>query len=473
MYNKIVSPLVQMGYLRDMALVPIIQHPPKNLDSFETFAYNFYKENSFYSQVNKSSSNSSENFSYSGGVYAISSETGKKYHDVNGTTTFSQYNILTPVLEIFEESSLSSLLYNLHSEYNRGKAIDEVIDAWRIGIRQKCAVTPMVQLVQDTEQRPASMLFYPISPGLNDSKLVGFVRAAHDWDTVLLQAVPSGSNRIQIVINDGVHKATFVVSSDSVSFVGWGDVHDKTYDQYSQFYRFSDSNVGYQAFSFQLYPTADFFPPGATVISSISCAALVVLLLLLTVAFIMHDIQLQSQLWQKQEAMNLKQSFVRFISHEIRTPLNTVCIGLKLLVDEVNNAMADLRRELKRRRVEMPELSTTEDLPPLRGSLTRENTSIRQGDGKEDSDSEGSDMLTSLAAKIKFWSQLLKEVEESSVSAVSILNELLSYDKIEQKNMIIEKELLPVWELIATAVKPFNIQARYLPIFHFEAVLLD
>ena len=195
-------------------------------------------------------------------------------------------------------------------------------------------------------------------------------------------------------------------------------------------------------------------------ISSISCAALVVLLLLLTVAFIMHDIQLQSQLWQKQEAMNLKQSFVRFISHEIRTPLNTVCIGLKLLVDEVNNAMADLRRELKRRRVEMPELSTTEDLPPLRGSLTRENTSIRQGDGKEDSDSEGSDMLTNLAAKIKFWSQLLREVEESSVSAVSILNELLSYDKIEQKNMTIEKELLPVWELIATAVKPFNIQAR-------------
>lgn len=452
MYFKIVSPLVQMGYLRDMSLVPIIQHPPKNLDSFEAFAYNFYKGLPFYSLLNES------NAAYGHGVYAISAETGEKYHDLSGTTTFSEYNILTPVLEIFEQNSVSSLLYNLHSEYNRGKAIDEVIDAWRIGIRRKCAVTPMVQLVQDTVQRPASMLFYPISPALNDSKLVGFIRAVHDWDTVLLQAVPSSSKSIQIVIDDGVHKATFIVSSDSVRFVGWGDMHDKSYDQYSHTYRLSDTNVGYGAFTFHLYPTEDFFPPGATVISSISCAALVFLLLLLTIAFLVHDIQLQAQLWQKQEAMSLKQSFVRFISHEIRTPLNTVCIGLKLLVDEVTNAMADLQRERKRRKVGS-ELSANDVLPPM---LTRDNTSIGQGDGKEDSDSDDSDTVTNFAAKIKFWSQLLKEVEESSLSAVSILNELLSYDKIEQKNMTIERELLPVWELIATAIKPFNIQARYL-----------
>eukprot|EP01036_Dinobryon_divergens_P023365 gene23365-31704_t len=465
-YLKIVSPLLQMGYLRDMSLVPIIKHPPKNLDGFESYAYNFFKSNPFYPLVTDLSNNA-EGIVHGGGVYAISPETNERYHDTHGTTSFSKHNILTPVLEIFERGSMSSVMYNLHSEYHRGKAIDEVIDAWDIGIRNKSAVTSMVQLVQDTLQRPASMLFYPISPATNNSELVGFVRAVHDWDTVLLEAVPSGSASIQIVIDDGIQQATFIVSSDSAHFVGWGDVHDRTYDQYSKSYRPRDLSMGYHGFTFNMYPTEEFFPSSATWISSLTCAAVVLFVLLLTVAFLVHDTHLQGQLWEKQEALNLKQSFVRFISHEIRTPMNTVCIGLKLLLDEVNIALTDLQRELERRRVEpeqQVEMSTIEELPHVPEGSIDDNASLA-GESKADSDANpmvpsSAKILTDLTAKIDFWYQLLREVEESSVNAVSILNELLSYDKIEQKTMTIEKELLPVWEIIGNAIKPFSIQAR-------------
>eukprot|EP01036_Dinobryon_divergens_P033819 gene33819-43701_t len=36
-YVRIVSPLVKMGYLRDLAPVPILKNPPKDVDSFEAF----------------------------------------------------------------------------------------------------------------------------------------------------------------------------------------------------------------------------------------------------------------------------------------------------------------------------------------------------------------------------------------------------------------------------------------------------
>ena len=148
--------------------------------------------------------------------------------------------------------------------------------------------------------------------------------------------------------------------------------------------------------------------------------------------------------------------------------MNTVCIGLKLLLDEVNNALGDLQREIGRRRVEpeleQGEIRTAEESPLLPEGSVHEDTSL-VGESKVDAEavamnSNSNKIVTDLAAKVDFWFQLLREVEESSSNAVSILNELLSYDKIEQKTMTIEKELLPVWELIATAIKPFNIQAR-------------
>ena len=39
------------------------------------------------------------------------------------------------------------------------------------------------------------------------------------------------------------------------------------------------------------------------------------------------------------------------------------------------------------------------------------------------------------------WVDLIKDIEESSNNAVDVLNELMSYDKIEMKTLEIDKEV--------------------------------
>lgn len=286
-YVRIVSPLVKMGYLRDLAPVPIIKNPPKDVDSFEAFAYNFYESSSFHKTThNGSSEDSSNNAVYRGGIYSIYPESGERYHDVSGSTSFSNRSILAPILQVYDPSSISAVLYNLHSEYIRGKAIDLVMDAWEANRRTASAVTPMIHLVQDTSPRPASMLFYPISPASNDSEVVGFIRAVHNWDTVLEEVVPAHSKGIQIVVSDGHRSATFLVAIDSTRFLGWGDLHDRHFDLYRRTFSPADPTTGYLEYSFSIYPAVDFFPSDVAVVSIGSCVVVVLLVLLFTGVFL-------------------------------------------------------------------------------------------------------------------------------------------------------------------------------------------
>lgn len=477
-YVRIVSPLVKMGYLRDLAPVPIIKNPHKDVDSFEAFAYNFYESSSFYKTAHNGSSDSSNNTVYRGGIYSISPESGEKYHDVSGYATFSNRSILTPILQVYDPSSISAVLYNLHSEYIRGKAIDLVMDAWEANRRTASAVTPMIHLIQDTSSRPASMLFYPIAPASNDSELVGFISAVHNWDTVLEEVVPAHSKGIQIVVSDGLRSATFLAASDSTRFLGWGDLHDRHFDQYRRTFSPADPSTGYLEYSFSIYPAADFFPSDVAVVSIGSCVAVVLLVLLFTSAFLTQDFHNQGRLRQQQEMLTLKQKFVRFISHEIRTPMNTMSIGLMLLMDELDHMLTFLQREIAPSKfgyndaIELPEAPSV----AADGQLSSHDQAVGlpyqiehilvPGESKRSSDpaavSQGELALRKdLVAKLESWSQLLKEIDESSKSSVSIFNELLSYDSIQQECMSIDKEALPAWETISSSVQPFFIQARY------------
>jgi len=51
-----------------------------------------------------------------------------------------------------------------------------------------------------------------------------------------------------------------------------------------------------------------------------------------------------------------------------------------------------------------------------------------------------------LDGRVEGWVDLIKDIEESSNNAVDVLNELMSYDKIEMKTLEIDKEvcLLPI-----------------------------
>jgi len=65
-----------------------------------------------------------------------------------------------------------------------------------------------------------------------------------------------------------------------------------------------------------------------------------------------------------------------------------------------------------------------------------------------------------LVEEVANWIGFMKDIEESANNAVEVLNELMSYDKIEMKTMQIEKEPVAIWDLLATSIKPFYIQAK-------------
>jgi signal transduction histidine kinase len=142
------------------------------------------------------------------------------------------------------------------------------------------------------------------------------------------------------------------------------------------------------------------------------------------------------KLHESEEALDTKRKFVRFISHEIRTPLNTVCLGLKILCDEIG-AMRIKMKDFERNISKETEVGS---------GLIRNFSKLEQSDCS--------------LLNLDNWSDLIRDLIESSNSAVQVLNEIMSYDKIEMKTFHIEKEVLPVWKLISESIRPFNIQAR-------------
>jgi signal transduction histidine kinase len=93
-----------------------------------------------------------------------------------------------------------------------------------------------------------------------------------------------------------------------------------------------------------------------------------------------------------------KKNFVRYISHEIRTPLNTVFMGIQLA-------------------------------------------------RKQHAESNHADVA-----------EILKDVEESCVTAVEILNDILLYDRIEDGRMTLEKVTISAHKLVKNVADHFVVQ---------------
>jgi len=105
-----------------------------------------------------------------------------------------------------------------------------------------------------------------------------------------------------------------------------------------------------------------------------------------------------------QKMLEMKRNFVRFVSHEIRTPLNTVNLGLELIQRDLNGAVAT-------------------------GVIDTVN-----------------------------------DIQGAVYISLDILNDLLSYEKLEAGIMVLEKTFVCAWEFLVEVIKPFTLQARQLGI---------
>lgn len=101
-----------------------------------------------------------------------------------------------------------------------------------------------------------------------------------------------------------------------------------------------------------------------------------------------------------QSLLETKRAFVRYVSHEIRTPLNIVNMGLNLLNKTINSFGNEEAREL------------------------------------------------------------ISDMQKSSTVAVEILNDLLTYEKIESNLLVLELKEVHIYEIIYNTVQFFRIQAQ-------------
>jgi len=122
------------------------------------------------------------------GIYAKNTAlatSDQRYHDTTGATTYGSPNvILTPILQIGDiVKNTKAVMYNLHSDKDRGTAIDNMITCVRkYKSSSQCAsLTDFLELVQfNGAKNPAAILFYPIVSA-KSNRLVGLTSVVFVW----------------------------------------------------------------------------------------------------------------------------------------------------------------------------------------------------------------------------------------------------------------------------------------------------
>jgi len=106
-----------------------------------------------------------------------------------------------------------------------------------------------------------------------------------------------------------------------------------------------------------------------------------------------------------QQSLQAKGLFIRYVSHEIRTPLNTVFLRLKLLQDDLALTATDKASSTDAERLET-----------------------------------------------------VRDIKDCCDIAISTLNEVLTFDKLESGAMMLERDRVGAMPFIEAAIKPFYVQ---------------
>ena len=399
-------------------------------------------------------------------MYGVNSTTNEHYHDVTGLQqkgSHSNYQLMTPIFQISDMAkNAPALMYNMHSERRRAEAIDYSLDCVHMleadsnyhrgtftGLNDEAyhyvssnctSSTEVIFLVQDPpKSRPAGLTLFPIlayndrgnsigtlpptaAPSMKPvpSEVIGFISAVHNWDTVLSLSTNDQVTGIMAVLSNGVESHSFIYDNGVVIYRGDRDIHDGKYN--SQRFEFDVAIAGNTSplltstpviYTISLYPTDEWIALFEDSTPGITCGVAVGLVVFTSLVFFVYDYLINRNVNEKELILQTKRQFVRYISHEIRTPLNVVLLGFQLLCTEMTNFPHRLQQG-------------------------------QQGYIEQFSD----------------WLELIQDISQSADTAISVLNDLMSYDKLDTGMMVIEREVLAIWDLIRTTIHPFSVQAK-------------
>ena len=214
----------------------------------------------------------------------------------------------------------------------------------------------------------------------------------------------------------------------------------RKYNQMHDFYRVL-ATVCYAVFTLSLYwqsnqvvsPDAVYDDAaGFFVKYLIGVTAFIILLNVIEERCYIREVEL------KEEQLQTRLNLMRYISHEMRSPLNTVFMGLQLLQNDISGVITSTRRSI---------------------AMLRKDTRLMSEAQFKDRKEKLQAAFSNVATTMKDLLDTCDMVKESASVALETLNDMLTFDKIDENKLVLEVEDLNVWTFASETVKPFNINA--------------
>ncbi|KAL7505956.1 hypothetical protein ACHAXN_003317 [Cyclotella atomus] len=233
------------------------------------------------------------------GIYSRDPETKDVIYDPGYAPASVYPSVMVPVWQIAPiVTNEKAVMFNLHSEPNRMKALDDML-TYRVE-----TLTAILQLVQDSELRPSSIMFAPVWDELNDEveliekNVVGSVSVVFSWDDLLRKVLPNYIKGMICVLRSSIgQEFTYSISGDQVTLMGEGDLHDVKYDYLGEEFKASLAGVNEEyavvanliTYSLTMYPSQEFQDQYVTNKAAIYTAVVVLIFVCTAGLFLLYD----------------------------------------------------------------------------------------------------------------------------------------------------------------------------------------
>ncbi|CAB9528613.1 sensor kinase/phosphatase LuxQ [Seminavis robusta] len=456
-FEQVGRNLVATSRGRGVAFAPIVQ--PEQVAEFEDWVYEqgVFPEGSGIS-------------SFGRGIFAFDKShntTDGRYHDTTGETTYpSLYQVPIPIIQALGPDPSKPVLYmlNYHSIEARGVAMDSSFacakerptirpnNTTSFGYAHCGTLTDITPPVGQAE--PGAVIMLPVFPANDVSDIAAFIGSSMLWGDVLKEAFNSEASGIDVVLSTDASPGvayTYQIVRGVAHYQGSADMHNPKYDSFGRDTILTDV-VGHHQLSehspvyfMKIYPNSQFFEVYSTNNPTFATAGVVVVIVFTSFLFFLYDALISKENQKNQAIIEGRRRFMRFVSHEVRTPLNSVCMGLKLLQEE----LATLFRGNAG-----GSLST--DMPPLLDEDLIDNL-LSQSHQMDSGSNNSSITVHTDKEKARDVLMLSKQILGSAGNAIDVLNDLLNYDKIETGQLQLEKSVLDIWSLIDHVVREFQL----------------
>lgn len=218
-----------------------------------------------------------------------------------------------------------------------------------------------------------------------------------------------------------------------------------------------------QKYTLTIYPSKEYFDTYTTINAQVATIGAVCIMLLTSMLFFAYDFFVRKEFKAKKLVLDAKRQFVRFISHEVRTPMNTVCMGLRLLIDEIKASPVTRKHATSWSATQTAQLSKRaagkdHDCSKVHTTDSRGNETVIIAAKADSFKPQENDSVPE--SNPNDWLTLTEETLTNAHKAVSVLNDILNYDKIESSTLTLEKSIFSMWDLIETTVMEFRLQAK-------------